>query len=116
MAPLVFRLNYFRLVKLPMLLFVLAACPARSPVTTCDPGSSRCGPVSLQPEICSASRRWVPTANESCPEGAACCLVTSIEGGQIHACAPDDGSSCVEPVAGGAYARPSAPDVPGDAQ
>jgi hypothetical protein len=105
----VIRLNWLRLAKLPLMLFVLAACPARPPITDCEPGHTRCGPVSLQPEVCSASHRWRPTANESCPEGATCCLVVSIEGGQIHACAPDDGSACVEPVPGGAYDRPAAP-------
>lgn len=87
---------------------ILAACPARAPVTDCTPNTTRCSPDGTQPQVCSASRRWQPTATEPCPEGTACCLVTSLDpGGQVHACAQS--SACVEPLPGGQYAPPAPP-------
>lgn len=100
-------MRFLALLSAFLALPILVGCPARRPVTDCTPNTTRCGP-SGEPEVCSASHRWQPTAAEPCPEGSRCCLVTSLDpGGQVHACAPADGSACVEPLPGGQYAPPA---------
>lgn len=110
MAPLVFRLNYFRLVKLPMLLFVLAACPGvESQERVCETNTSRCVDAT-RPQVCVSTGRWQDTAREPCAPETACCLITGIGGRPIHACAPADGSRCVPESTGQpTYAPPGEP-------
>lgn len=110
LAGMLLRLNYLRLVKLPLMLFVLAACPGTAEQErVCETNTSRCADAT-RPQVCVSTGRWQDTAREPCAESTACCLIAGIAGRPIHACAPADGSRCLPESTGQpAYAPPAEP-------
>lgn len=86
----VFRLNYFRLVRLPMLLFILAACPGTAtPGRVCESNTSSC--IDGRPHVCLSTGQWRDTDPlDPCPATTACCLIAGVDGRPIHSCALPD--------------------------
>lgn len=105
-----FRLNYLRLVKLPLMLFLLAACPNEATTAReCETNTSSC--IHGRPAVCLSTGRWRDTnPMEPCAPGTACCLINGVDGRPIHSCAPADGSACLpETVGQPTYAPPGEP-------